>query len=57
VFDGDPVPLRKKLWSPKFSANAYHGRKAAWIEMPLGTAVRCRLTRHCVRWGPSSPPL
>jgi len=58
VLDGDPAPFPKRSGAP-FSAHVYCGQTAAWIKMPLGTEVGLGLrdTRHCVRWGPSSPPL
>jgi len=52
VLDGDPAPLSKKGQSPQFSAHVYYGQTdqdAIWYE------GRPRFTRHCVKWGPSSP--
>jgi len=58
VLDGDPAPsFPKKGQSPQFSAHVYCGQTAPWIKTPLGTKVGLGPTRHCVRWGPSSPPL
>ena len=57
VLDWDPVPLRKKGWSPQMFvprillSNGCMYQDAAWYR------GRRRPTRHCVRWGPSSPPL
>jgi len=48
VLDGDPAHLPQKGHNPQFwpmsvVAKRLHGS-------------RCRPRRHCVRWGPSSPP-
>jgi len=54
VLDGDPAPLPKKgapicdpylLWP-----NGWMDQDATWY------GVRPQTRRHCVRWGPSSPP-
>jgi len=55
VLDGDPAPSPKRRQSLQFSAHVYCGQTAAWIKMQLGTGGRPQPTRHCVRWGPSSP--
>ena len=56
VFDADPAHLRKKAQSlPHFGPclvwpNGWMDQDATWCEH------RPRPRRHCVRWGPSSPP-
>jgi len=45
-----PSPLLQNGRSPHFSTHVYCGQSAAWIKMPLGTRLRHRPTRHCVRW-------
>jgi len=54
---GTQSPFPKRGGAPQFSAHVYCGQTAAWIKMPLGMEVFRQPTRHCVRWGPSSPPL
>jgi len=54
VLDKDLVLLPKKGAQPHFSAHVYCGLTAVCIRIPLGMA---QPKRHCVRWGPSSPPL
>jgi len=57
VLDVDPVPLPKKGLSPPIFGpcllwpNGCMDQDAAWY------GGRRRPTRHCDRWGPSSPPL
>jgi len=52
----EPTPTRKGAEPQQFSAEVYFCQTAAWIKMPLGTEVRPRPTRHCVRCGPTLPP-
>jgi len=54
VLDGDPAPPKKGRSSPVFDArllrpNSCMDQDATWY------GFRPRPTRHCVRWGPSSP--
>ena len=55
VLDGVPVSLPQKGWSPQIFGprvlwpNGCMDQDAAWY------GGRRRPTRHCVRWGPSSP--
>ena len=59
VLDGDPAPPPPKGHSHNpspISAHVYCGQTAGWIKMALGTEVGLSYRRHCVRWGPSSPP-
>jgi len=55
VLNGDPSPLPKGGTAP---APAFQPcllcQTAGWIKMPLDSRPRPR--RHCLRWGPSSPP-
>jgi len=39
VLDGEPARFPKGQSPTKFSAHIYCGQTAAWIKMPLGTAV------------------
>jgi len=57
VLDGDQVPLTKKARSPPI-----FGPHLLWPDGCIGQGAawypgRRRPTRHCVGWGPSSPPL
>jgi len=57
VLDGDPVPLPKKGRNPPI-----FGSRLLWPNGCVGQEVTCYggrrgPTRHCVRWGPSSPAL
>jgi len=60
VLDGDQAPPKKGAQHTQFSAHVCCGQTAGWIRMPLGmedgNRPRLRRWRHCVRWGPSSPP-
>ena len=56
VLDVNPVPSPKRAEPPIFGPrllwpSGCMDQDAAW------QGGRCRPTRHCVRWGPSSPPL
>jgi len=56
VLDGDPAPSAKRGGAPTFSLrllwpNGCMDQDATWY------GGRPRPTRHCVRWGPSSPLL
>jgi len=57
VLDGDPAPLPKKGTEPSIFGpcllwpNSWMDQDATWF------GRRSRPRRHCVRWGPSSPPL
>ena len=58
MLDGDPdspLPPKRGQSSPQFSAYVYFGQTAGWIRIPLVRRYRPWPTRHCVRWGPSSP--
>ena len=55
VLDGDPAPSPKRAEPPIFGLcllrpNGCRDQDATWY------GVRPRSRRHCVRWGPSSPP-
>ena len=56
VFDGDPDPLPKRGRNPPIfdscllRSNGCMDQDATWY------GCRSRPRRHCVRWGPSSPP-
>ena len=56
VLEGDPSPPKRAQPRPQFSAHVCCGQTAGWIKMPLGRGRR-QPRRHCVRWGPSSPPM
>jgi len=56
LLDGNPAPTQKGAEPP------IYGPRLLWTNGCMGqdaTWYRCkpRPTRHCVRWGPSSPPL
>jgi len=57
VFDGDPVPPRKKGTAPtQFMARVYCCQMAGWIKMPLGMEVNLG-PGDVVLDGVAAPPL
>jgi len=56
VLDGDPAPLKKEVDPPIFDPRLLWPN-GCMDQDATGYGGRPRPTRHCVRWGPSSPPL
>ena len=57
VLDGEyPGPPPQRGAAPQFSAHTCSGQMARWLKMPLGYEGKPQPKRHCIRWGPSSPP-
>ena len=52
-----PSPLPKKGQIPQFLAHVYCGQTAAWIKMPLSTAIGLGLRDIALDGDPAPPPL
>ena len=57
ALDGNPAPLPQNGQSSQFSAHIYCGQTAAWIKMPLSTAVGLGLRDIVSDGDPAPPPL
>jgi len=54
---GTSSPSPKRSRAPNFLAHFYCSQTDVCIRIQLRTEVGLQPVRHCVRWGPSSPPL